>query len=334
MLKKTIRRLGALAMVLAMAVSVFAVNASATDAEASPAPAMKKDLQITNEGTSINGETFMFNVEFNRMGDKTKYTTNPQEGAVTATNAVYDSGVSGEKPFELHIDKGKFPGPGEYYFKITEKQGTTAGMNYSTQEKMLVVHIYSGTTTPTYYIIANNGEAKNDGKFTNIYNAAKSLKIHKNVTGTMGNKDKTFRAKVTFTAPTGKTVNSTIVYGEETIAPDKWSADANGNLTVSVWVDLKDGNDVKNDIEFVNVPYGVTCTVEEDDYSSEGYDDPEYSANNGGAVDAAAMTVTVTNNKNATTPGGVIMTIAPYALMLVVAGAFAVVFLSRRNRAE
>ena len=32
MLKKTIRRLGALAMVLAMAVSVFAVNASAADA--------------------------------------------------------------------------------------------------------------------------------------------------------------------------------------------------------------------------------------------------------------------------------------------------------------
>lgn len=35
MLKKTIRRLGALAMVLAMAVSVFAVNASAVDGETS-----------------------------------------------------------------------------------------------------------------------------------------------------------------------------------------------------------------------------------------------------------------------------------------------------------
>ena len=31
---------------------------------------------------------------------------------------------------------------------------------------------------------------------------------------------------------------------------------------------------------------------------------------------------------------GVIMTIAPYALMVVLAGAFAVVFLTRRNRAE
>lgn len=46
MLKKTIRRLGALAMVLAMAVSVFAVNASAVDAtEPVAPPAVSKKLR-------------------------------------------------------------------------------------------------------------------------------------------------------------------------------------------------------------------------------------------------------------------------------------------------
>lgn len=49
---------------------------------------------------------------------------------------------------------------------------------------------------------------------------------------------------------------------------------------------------------------------------------------------SAAKTVAYTNERNASTPGGVIMTIAPYALMVVLAGAFAVVFLTRRNRAE
>lgn len=48
----------------------------------------------------------------------------------------------------------------------------------------------------------------------------------------------------------------------------------------------------------------------------------------------ADKSVEVINDKGATTPGGVIMTIAPYALMVVLAGAFAVVFLTRRNRAE
>lgn len=44
--------------------------------------------------------------------------------------------------------------------------------------------------------------------------------------------------------------------------------------------------------------------------------------------------MTVKNDKKGTSPTGVIMTIAPYALMVVLAGAFAVVFLTRRNRAE
>lgn len=46
------------------------------------------------------------------------------------------------------------------------------------------------------------------------------------------------------------------------------------------------------------------------------------------------VTATVTNTRETTPPTGVIMTIAPYALMVVLAGAFAVVFLTRRNRAE
>lgn len=53
-----------------------------------------------------------------------------------------------------------------------------------------------------------------------------------------------------------------------------------------------------------------------------------------GTIDSATATAAFTNKKDATTPTGVIMTIAPYALMVVLAGAFAVVFLTRRNRAE
>ena len=65
MLKKTIRRLGALAMVLAMAVSVFAVNASAVDGEQKPTTVssitINKTVTSTNE-TYANGETFNFTI--------------------------------------------------------------------------------------------------------------------------------------------------------------------------------------------------------------------------------------------------------------------------------
>lgn len=53
-----------------------------------------------------------------------------------------------------------------------------------------------------------------------------------------------------------------------------------------------------------------------------------------GTTASGDVTVAYTNTKQVNTPGGVIMTIAPYALMVVLAGAFAVVFLTRRNRAE
>jgi len=81
----------------------------------------------------------------------------------------------------------------------------------------------------------------------------------------------------------------------------------------------------------------VFYTVTEADYSGSGYktyvDGVEKREAKGNAT-ADDTVVTVKNEKNNTAPTGVIMTIAPYALMVVLAGAFAVVFLTRRNRAE
>lgn len=62
MLKKTIRRLGALAMVLAMAVSVFAVNASAVETVNE-----KQDVTITknisaDDNVRVPGATYTFTI--------------------------------------------------------------------------------------------------------------------------------------------------------------------------------------------------------------------------------------------------------------------------------
>lgn len=88
-------------------------------------------------------------------------------------------------------------------------------------------------------------------------------------------------------------------------------------------------------IEIYNLSTGDTYTVDEDDkyVTSEGYE-VKGEVTNDTAIGTADAEVTIKNIKYASTPGGVIMTIAPYALMVVLAGAFAVVFLSRRNRAE
>ena len=69
MLKKTIRRLGALAMVLAMAVSVFAVNASAEGSTEEVVPATNATVSFTKtidmskaEGANTPAGTYTFTI--------------------------------------------------------------------------------------------------------------------------------------------------------------------------------------------------------------------------------------------------------------------------------
>ena len=91
--------------------------------------------------------------------------------------------------------------------------------------------------------------------------------------------------------------------------------------------------------------YGVTAgdsfTITETNANQNGYT-TTYTVGKQGAkteynekiTGSGAKHVTVYNKAQDTPSTGVIMTIAPYALMVVLAGAFAVVFLTRRNRAE
>lgn len=337
MLKKTIRRLGALAMVLAMAVSVFAVNASATGEETIPAPnitKMQKELQVSNGEIS---ETFAFTATYKgksndttcdnpymlKDGEKVAIGTNDTSFITIDSTAFTGANATAVKDAAIHVN-GEFAGPGTYYFDVTEVKGNTAGMTYYETTKKLTVQHYANGDTKFFITNKISDNAKDDGVFHNKYEAS-TLTIHKDVTGLQGDKGKDFTAKVKFTAPAGKTVNSTITYGNQTIAPTAW-----GNGEVTVEITLHDGTD--NDVIFTNVPYGVVYNVTENDYSGVGYT-TTYD-NQTGTIEAAATNVTVTNTKEGTTPGGVIMTIAPYALMVVLAGAFAVVFLTRRNRAE
>lgn len=334
MLKKTIRRLGALAMVLAMAVSVFAVSASAAGEE-TPAPTitkMQKELQVSNGTIS---ETFAFTATYKgksndttcdnpymlKDGEKVAIGTNDTSFITIDSTAFTGANATAVKDAAIHVN-GEFAGPGTYYFDVTEVKGNTAGMTYYETTKKLTVQHYANGDTKFFITNKISDNAKDDGVFHNKYEAS-TLTIKKVVDGLQGDKGKDFTAHVEFTAPEGKNVNSTIYYGTQTIEPTAW---VNGKVTVDIT--LHHGTDVV----FTNVPYGVTYTVTEDSYTDVGYE-TKYD-NQTGTINTAATNVTVTNTKAGTTPGGVIMTIAPYALMVVLAGAFAVVFLTRRNRAE
>ena len=77
-------------------------------------------------------------------------------------------------------------------------------------------------------------------------------------------------------------------------------------------------------------------TVTETDYTADGYTttiDGTEGREKSGTI-SADTNVAFVNTKNATTPTGIVMNIAPYVLMVAVAAVLAVVFLRKRNTFE
>jgi hypothetical protein len=325
MLKKTIRRLGALAMILAMAVSVFTVNASATGATANIQ--FEKSLVVSGDNAELPlDETFNFTVTAAGKSTDTTY-DNPGAEAITVSSVKFDKGATtSTKNINVTVNKDYFNRyasdnstvigykVGTYYYTIAETAGSTDGMSYSKATKKLAVQVLADGTC-TYYVVADS-DAKDDATFENKYTAHK-LTVTKKVTGNQGDKNKEFIIYVTINGAAGETY--------------KTSSGDTIESGVQTGIVLKS----EESMEIYNLSAGDTYTVVE----APGYADNEGYEVTGNVTTATAIgdedvEVTIENNKDVDPPTGVITTIAPYALMVVLAGAFAVVFLTRRNRAE
>lgn len=363
MLKKTIRRLGALAMVLAMAVSVFAVNASATDEVTPPTPTITKNISKEAD-VYLPEATFTFNAVADGKSIDTKYDPPTADEALGATNGVLGTIKSEPKDSDLtattvevgkltiDVNKNAFAGPGTYYYKITET-GSYDGMKYDSAPRTFIVMIGANGDVLSYgFINSKEDTAKNDGIFTNIYKddgddhkGPHDLVIKKEVGGNAYIPGMEYEFKVTIT-------------NKDSVAEQYQAIIKDNNNTVKQTLTFTSGSD--NNTFKLEKDWTITITglspqdtyvVSEKNYTGDDYkyNDPtatgsitsltlnttktmfESETTTMGDADTSA---TVTNTKSLTTPGGVIMTIAPYALMVVLAGAFAVVFLTRRNRAE
>ena len=352
MLKKTIRRLGALAMVLAMAVSVFAVNASAVDVD-TPAittgsftktvtvpsnvygPATQYEFTLaaaTAENETIesvpvdNGVAGGIYFSKNTNGDKVyTYTTTGFSATTTGTQT---------ETISYQLDASVFLKPGIYKYTLTETDPQYDGMTPDTTVRYLYVYVRNNAAKNGYEVYAvqavvvKNGEKnKNMGNFNNNYDGTHELTIAKALAGAMANKNEEFDFTVKIIAKnsngteqykaTRKNVNRDTASDEYTIASGtEFPFTLKGGETLTITgLSAEDVYTVTEDTP--------------DDYSASWGDDAHVNAKI-----SANTTVTCTNTKESVSPTGVIMTIAPYALMVVLAGAFAVVFLTRRNRAE
>lgn len=264
--------------------------------------------------------------------------------------------INDDTKHEITVKLPAYSVVGVYTYEITENDGKMAGVTYLSHPIKLVVTVQQAengkiVVAGVHCEDPEDEDAVKVNSFKNTYSAGK-LAISKTVTGNLGDQTKKFNVKVTFNAPTGETVGAAITYHVGTeelkIKKDEWN-----NGAVEKTIALKHGET----ITFENIPYGVTYTVEETDYTADGYDAAVYSGTDiettditftndnsttkgsktkpeNVLIDAADQKVSIENHKAAAVDTGINLDSMPYILILAAVAVGGVAIISKKRREE
>lgn len=347
-LKKLFAGVVAAAMIATMSFPAFAARPTPNVGSDGLVTITKKYTVTGSEEKKAPAETFTFTVTpgakvngAEKTVEKSEATTIPTMAANSNEKTVAFTALTedGTGTFTVDVANLNIKKPGMYYYTVTETPSNTAGVDYAAKSMIMVItagYADDGEDSSlSYWAALHDSTNYNDknSKFENTYTAG-SLKVTKKVTGSLGDKDKKFNVDVTFTAPAGKTVKSTITYvnnGAESIAPDAWKPNTTTNqYEAKVTVELAH----KGSVQFNNIPKDVTYIVEEQDYSREEYT-ATYEGDKSGTIANDVKSTTITNNKgDDNIDTGVILDNAPYILMLAVVAAGAMTLVIKKRREE
>lgn len=284
-------------------------------------------------------ETFTFSaIEFVSATDTgTEYSEDwARENVPTINSISYTEGEagSGAKVKTATISLPKYPSVGVYTYRFSEIDGGTAGVTYRSSEIKLVVTVIEQNGQKRVAAVHCEEDGAKTGTFENTYTAG-SLTVTKKVDGLLGDKDKRFAMKVTFTAPTGDTVRSNITYTvaggkQQTLAPTAW---VEGEATVEFA--LADGQSVT----FNNIPAGVTYVVAETDAAAGDKDSGKeytvtYDGSESGAIGSAAVSTIITNTKDGEIDTGITTDNLPYIVLMGIVVLAGVAMIVKRRMAH
>lgn len=347
-LKKLFAGVVAAAMIATMSFPAFAARPTPNVGANGLVTITKNYKVVGSEEKKAPAETFNFTVTpgatvngAEKTVEKSEATTIPAMAANSGEKTVAFTALTedGTGTFTVDVANLNITKPGIYYYTVTETPSNTAGVDYAANPMIMVItagYADDGEdSTLSYWVgLHDSKEFNNKNKpFENTYTAG-SLKVTKKVTGSLGNKDKKFNIDVTFTAPAGKTVKSTITYvnnGEKSIAPAAWTLNTTTNqYEATVTVELAH----KGFVQFNNIPKDVTYIVEEQDYSREEYT-ATYEDSKSGTIANDVKSTTITNQRgDDTIDTGVILDNAPYILMLAVVAGGAMMLVIKKRREE
>lgn len=237
-----------------------------------------------------------------------------------------------EKTATISFDASRFPKPGVYRYEVKEVAPTTVydGMSYdSTAIYYLDVYVLNDGSGKKvgYTVVHKNGLEdgdKTDLVFNNTY-TTNNLSVKKVISGNQANMSDTFIFNITVEGATKEKYKTDYVDGQGNpvtlVSGTMQRITLGHDQTINIYG--LSGQDKFTVVEVEANKDGYTTT-----YKLGGTAKTSITNELEGDSDKA---VEVENNKNATTPTGIIMSFAPYILVLALAGVFAVMFLRKKR---
>ena len=293
-----------------------------------------KSLQMTTEG---NAESV--------------YVYAGVEGAVTVGSAEFngsetmDANGQYTKAVEFTVANESFTKPGVFHYTLTENNNTYDGLTCDTYKKDLYVVMVNGETAGFYrcagvFMVGEDGEKIDQivNDYGKTYDKTHDIVISKKVSGNLGETTRKFTFTVTVTGEPGEKYYVADKNGDQ--LSDGGTLESGESATYELASDDKifiKGLSENDKVEVLEKEantegYITTITrtnIDDDDYNEKKKNDALEGAEVKVTMDNSAMEVQ--NYKNSTTPTGVVINIAPYAAMILGAGAFASVFLGKKK---
>lgn len=273
------------------------------------------------------------------------------------------------KQVEVSFSSITFENPGIYRYVITET-GNRDGMKYATNkaesatENKFYLDVYvlnnSNNTGFEYqYVLhktdSNSTSLEDTEKIDKIENeyVTSNLTVTKEVTGNQGDRNKKFEFTITvYGDKAGEQYK--VKVGDGFVAQNLQCAETAENEKYKATGKYEITHD--QSIVIYGLSENDTYVVTETDYATEGYTTSWSRTGNGDNADSSDAgthvittetstgvstaigttddAITFTNDKSVTTPTGIALTIAPYAVMVIVAAGLAFVFLRKKRTIE
>lgn len=315
-MKRTLKRGVALLLTVVMMMAMMSVCAFGYTEVAVTGVSIDKTLTVKDHDKAPNA-TFTYSV---KQGDSVVV---ENAGSVTFADEDVLTGGAVTKNAALNLSALKYSVPGVYQYSIVENATTEAGMTADSRVLTLDVFVADVNGELVVTAVVSDGDKKaND--FESTFDANK-LTLKKVVAGNQGDKSKKFTFAVKINAGTG-CAGDVIKVGSDYVTLNENGVYENASVQLGH----------NETLEIVGLAASSAVTYEIVETAEDGYTTTiegtatvnGQKATGGMATDAS---VTYTNTKAGTIPTGVILTFAPYVLMVLGAAAIGFVFFRRRQ---